>query len=130
MESIDRERQLKTPKINFNYETGILLLEGVSIPENTVDFYSEPVQWLKDYVEKPKDKTVFDVKLEYFNTSTSVILLNLFRLLAKLVQNSDLVINWYFEEDDIEMDEAGQDYAKMMEGTGTIFNIIEVDSFD
>lgn len=125
MNNIFIEKAVKTPLISFDFENGIFKLEGVSVPENTVEFYNPLVYALKEYVENPREKTVFDIKLEYFNTSTSVILLNIFRILASL--NKDvLIINWYYEEEDLEMLEAGEDYGNMVNAT---FNIIPVESF-
>lgn len=125
MNNIYLEKAIKTPLISFNYNDGRLLIEGVSVPENTVDFYNPIVFWLRDYVQNPKPHTTFDLKLEYFNTSTSVVLLNIFRTLSELGEDK-LTINWHYEEDDIEMEEAGQDYSNMVSAK---FNIIPVDSF-
>lgn len=126
MNNIFIDKALKTPLISFDFDNGAFRIEGVSVPENTVEFYNPVVYALKEYVENPKDKTVFDIKLEYFNTSTSVILLNIFRILANLSKDM-LTINWYYEEEDLEMLEAGEDYGNMVNAT---FNIIPVESFD
>lgn len=125
MNNIYIDKTIKTPLISLNYDTGHFLIEGVSVPENTVDFFNPIVYWLREYVQKPKEQTVFDLKLEYFNTSTSVILLNIFRTLSELGKEK-LTINWHYEEDDVEMEEAGQDYSSMVDAK---FNIIPVDSF-
>ncbi|CAG5082533.1 DUF1987 domain-containing protein [Parvicella tangerina] len=126
MNNIFIDKAVKTPLISFDFDKGVFKIEGVSVPENTVEFYNPIVYALKEYVENPKDKTVFDIKLEYFNTSTSVILLNIFRVLSNLSKDK-LTINWYYEEEDLEMLEAGEDYGNMVNAT---FNIIAVDSFD
>ncbi|MCB9197383.1 MAG: DUF1987 domain-containing protein, partial [Flavobacteriales bacterium] len=102
MNNIFIERAVKTPLISFDFDNGMFKIEGVSVPENTVEFYNPIVYALKDYVDSPKEKTVFDIKLEYFNTSTSVILLNIFRTLSNLDKDR-LTINWYYEEEDLEM---------------------------
>lgn len=127
MNNILIERAVKTPLVSFDFDQGEFKLEGVSVPENTVQFYNPLVFALKEYVENPKgNKTTLDIKLEYFNTSTSVILLNIFRILTALDQSS-LTINWYYEEEDLEMLEAGEDFSNML---GAKFNIIAVESFN
>lgn len=121
MENIFVEQDLKTPKLDFNFENGDLLIEGISVPENTIEFFSQFIFLIKEYVQIPK-KTTFNVKLEYFNTSTSVVLLNMMRELILL--GSDLLtINWFYETGDIEMKEVGEDYSKML---GFDFNILEM----
>ena len=97
MERINIEGGIKVPKLQCDAETGVILIEGVSVPENTVDFYHPVVFWMQEYVKNPQEMTIFNLRLEYFNTSTSVILLNMFRVLSPLGAKK-LTINWFFEE--------------------------------
>ena len=125
MENLVIEKTLKTPGVLFDYSKGFLLIEGISIPEDTVEFYKPVMDWLKAYKEHPRPKTTLTLKLEYFNTSTSVILLNIFKVFGQ-IENSELLINWYYEEDDVEMEEVGEDYQNIVK---TPFNMIAVESF-
>jgi hypothetical protein len=69
--------------------------------------------------------TEVDVKLEYFNTSSSKCILDLFKQLEKLnQQNTEVKINWYYEEDDEDMAEAGEDYDAIID---LPFKMIEVE---
>ena len=124
MEDILIDRTNKTPEVHFNYEKGELFLGGISIPENTVDFYHKLMYWITQYSREPKQKTTVIVKFEYFNTSTSVVLLNIFRMLSDT--KTELEINWYYEEDDTEMLEVGNDYERMLDIN---YNLIAIDSF-
>ena len=81
--------------------------------------------WIDSYGKEPKGETVVDVKLEYFNTSSSKCILDLFKKLEGISGSKTAVtVNWYFEEDDEDMEEAGQDYQAII---GLPFNIIEVE---
>ena len=66
MKNIVIEPSLKTPTINFNGASGILEIEGRSIPENSVEFYRPVLEWLDIYSESPATSTQFIFKLEYF----------------------------------------------------------------
>jgi len=125
MENIIIEQTTKTPRVDFNADTGVLLLKGISVPENTVDFYHALVYWLNEYGANPAKETKLELKLEYFNTSTSVVLLNMFKILAE-IKNSNVSIDWYYESDDMEMEEVGVDFANMVDAN---FNLIAVESF-
>lgn len=125
MENLIIEKTIKTPGVSFNYSIGELLIEGISIPENTVDFYKVVMDWIQSYITKSQTSTVLTLKLEYFNTSTSVILLNIFQLFSQ-IQNSNLKIVWYFEEDDVEMEEVGEDYQNIVK---IPFDLIAIESF-
>lgn len=115
MDSIFIEGTPKTPNINFDGEKGALLLKGRSIPENSIEFYKPLVDWLENYSGTPQPKTVCDVQLEYFNTSSSKCLLDLFKKMENMNSNgNEIIINWYYEEDDEDMLEAGEDYQSII----------------
>jgi len=125
MENIILEGTPKTPAVNFNTSEGKLELKGRSIPENSVEFYSSLNEWIENYGKAPQETTIFDVKLEYFNTSSSKCILDLFKLLESINgKGTEVKVNWYFEEDDEDMEEAGEDYQAIIH---LPFNLIEVE---
>lgn len=125
MENLHLEGSAKTPAIDFDSLTGILELRGRSIPENSIEFFKPLNDWLDEYGVAPKKSTQINVKLEYFNTSSSKCILDFFKRLEKLNGGStDVFVNWYFERDDEDMEEAGEDYQAIV---GLPFEIIEVD---
>jgi SiaC family regulatory phosphoprotein len=123
MENFYLEETSKTPKLSFDQKTGKFLMSGRSIPENSIEFYRPLFEWLDDYVKIPSDKTIFDIKLEYFNTSSSKCLVEIFRRLEKISDNS-VVINWFYEEDDEDMQESGEDFKEIID-IPIIMNVIE-----
>ncbi len=112
MNNLKLEPTNKTPLIDCNAEVGKLELEGRSIPENSADFFQPVYEWIENYIEKPCQKTIFEVKLEYFNTSSSKCILTMLKKLERLHSSgkSSVEIHWFFEEDDEDMQEAGQDF--------------------
>ncbi len=115
MESIRIEKTRKTPDVTFNAETDVIQIEGKSIPENSIEFYKPLVDWIEEYGTSPKEKTEVNIKLEYFNTSSSKCILDVFKKLETIFKDEkDVVINWYYEEDDEDMLEAGEDYQSIL----------------
>ena len=124
MESINIDGTPKTPDVQFDGEKGALLLKGRSIPENSIEFYKPLVDWLDSYSGTPQPKTVCEIQLEYFNTSSSKCLLDLFKKMETMNKNgNEIVINWYYEEDDEDMLEAGEDYQSIID---VPFKMIEI----
>ncbi|GAB3336884.1 DUF1987 domain-containing protein [Marivirga atlantica] len=112
MEAYYLEATPKTPKLDFNPAADTFLISGRSIPENSIEFYKPLLDWLDDYVNNPKDSTNFEVKLEYFNTSSSKCLVEIFRKLEKIPQTGkELSVDWYFDED---MQESGEDFKEII----------------
>ena len=115
MNSLIIEGSPKTPNINFDGNEGSFLISGRSIPENSLDFYKPILEWLDAYIGEPKELTTVDIRLEYFNTSSSKCLLDVFKKLETLYKRGQKVsVNWCYESDDEDMLEAGEDYQSII----------------
>jgi len=124
MEPISIEGTAKTPTVKFNSENGVIEIKGRSIPENSVEFYKPLVDWLEEYKKNPLPKTLVNIQLEYFNTSSSKCILDVFKKLEAIQKGKNEVeINWYYEEDDEDMLEAGEDYESIIR---VPFKMIEI----
>ena len=117
------ERTVKTPHIRFDATSGNFELSGKSIPENSVLFYKPLFEWLDNYIQKPVPKTTLDIQLDYFNTSSSKCIVDLFKKLESISKNGkgEVVINWSYDENDEDMQEAGEDYQSIIK---TTFNLV------
>ena len=116
-------KSANTPGITFNPETGIMKIEGRSIPENPGDFFDPIIEWLEDYFNKATEVTRFDLNLEYVNSGSSKYLLGIFRILKKKHdEGKNCSINWYYEEDDEAIYSLGEHYKNTVK---IPFNLIE-----
>lgn len=126
MEPIYIDGTPKTPTIRFDASQGIFEITGRSIPENSVEFYKPLVDWLERYKESPLEKTVVHVKLEYFNTSSSKCILDVFKKLEAIHKaKNEVEVHWYYEEDDEDMLEAGEDYESIIRVPFKMIEIVE-----
>ncbi|MDR2927608.1 MAG: DUF1987 domain-containing protein [Cytophagaceae bacterium] len=115
METIIREGSPKTPYVRLDGGNGVIEIKGRSIPENSVEFYKPLIEWLDKYGNSPLELTSVNVQLEYFNTSSSKCILDIFKKLELTHKKGNKVeINWYYEEDDEDMFEAGEDYQSII----------------
>lgn len=122
MENITLQDSPKTPSVKFSAENGTLELKGRSIPENSLEFYKPLIDWVDAYGKAAKPETNVHVQLEYFNTSSSKCLLDLFKRLENV--SGKVTIHWYYEHDDEDMLEAGEDYEAII---SVPFKMIEVE---
>ena len=115
MEGITIEGTPKTPTINFDIATGHLEIKGRSIPENSIEFYKPIVELLDRYAAQPQANTNVKIQLEYFNTSSSKCILDIFKKLEAIHKAGNAtIINWHYEQDDEDMLEAGEDYQAII----------------
>lgn len=105
----------ETPTVIFNGDTGVFELIGKSLPEDVKEFYNPILKWLGEYSENPKPKTILKMRMEYFNTASSKMILEVFEVLESLhEQGNNVVIQWNYNEDDEDMLDAGTDYSEML----------------
>ncbi len=112
-----------SPSVDFDAETGICEIKGESFFEETAKFYAPLLAWIKDYMKTGKPIT-FNIKLTYFNTSTSKWILNILHALREYQENGHKVtVNWYYLKDDFDMIEEIEDYQS---DAGISINKIEI----
>ena len=109
----------KTPTVHFDGETGQLELRGRSIPENSIEFYKPLIDWVDAYARAPKPSTRLRVQLEYFNTSSSKCILDLFKKLeAVRSSGNEVTVFWHYEADDEDMLEADRPFIEALQRLG------------
>ncbi len=116
----------KTPKINFNSFSGDFFISGISVPENSKGFYDPIIIWIKEYVKSPTESTKIEFKLSYVNTSSLQFIYDLLMLLNGINGDSSKVsVDWYHLEEDIDMQEMGEDFR---EAINVEFNFFAVEN--
>lgn len=124
-EVVTIEATSKTPYIKLDKANGLIEISGISIPENTKEFYWNFNRWLAEYSAQPAPKTVVKISLMYMNSSSTVVITRMLMLLDELIGlKTNVLIDWYYEEDDLEMQEIGQYYNDTMKCQ---INLHEVD---
>ena len=112
MEILNLEGTEDTPKIILDKKNGIFEISGRSLPEDSAEFYRPVLEWIGKYAEGANPVTEFVFKLEYFNTASSKLILD---VLSALEDIKGMKILWYFLEDDEDMEEAGQEFSELVE---------------
>lgn len=133
MENLHLEPTQNTPLINCDTKTNTISIEGESRPENVRAFYANLFEWIDNYekllyyavsLSTNEKKIQLNFKLEYFNSSSLKIFMEIIDKLQKTEKGSDkikLEINWYYAEDDEDILDSGKEFEKM---TGAKMNFI------
>lgn len=113
------------PEVNFDASTGVCEIMGESYMEEAYKFYTPILNWLKNYALKDGNPVVLNVKLTYFNTNSSRLLLDLLDILKKSLDAGNQVeINWYYESDDPDVKEEVEDFEIE---TGLTINMVPME---
>ncbi len=116
METINLKGTDDTPAVVLDAGNNIFELSGRSMPEDVEAFYDPIIQWLEKYAENANNKTEFVFKMKYFNTASSKMILDILMILEELTESGkEVLVKWYFPEQDEDMEEAGEEYADIVE---------------
>ncbi len=116
MQAIKIKGSDDTPNVILDKDNGIFEISGRSLPEDVAAFYEPILEWLEEYADSPLDKTVFNFKLEYFNTASSKLLLDVLLKLEDMFDDGkEIMVRWHYPDDDEDMEEAGEEYADIVE---------------
>jgi hypothetical protein len=116
MEAIKIKGTEDTPTVVLDAAEDVLEISGRSLPEDVSNFYGPILNWLSEYSKTPKPKTTFNFKLVYFNTASSKLILDILMKLEDLhKKGNEVLVKWYYPEDDEDMQEAGNEYADIVE---------------
>ncbi|MGL4599079.1 MAG: DUF1987 domain-containing protein [Bacteroidia bacterium] len=116
MDAIHIQGTEDTPTISFDSAQKTMTISGRSIPEDVRGFYQPVFQWLEQIRAVKLDTLTLEVKLEYFNTASSKILLDVFLSLEEYHETTGAAVKicWFAEEGDDDMSEAGEEYKDLV----------------
>jgi hypothetical protein len=112
-----------SPEIIMNPD-GIIKIRGRSIHENATEFYDPVNTWITEYIKDPADVTCVDMILEYFNSASAKIFIQLLQKLTYVqLKNKKFIFNWYYEDGDEDILERGEYFSSILE---VEFNFIKI----
>lgn len=116
MDVISIKGTQETPEVLLDSSKGVFELSGKSLPEDVKEFYNPILKWFDEYSKSPNKQTILKIKMDYFNTASSKMILELFEVVQKVhASGNETIIEWYYQEDDEDMQDAGQDYSDLIE---------------
>ena len=106
----------ESPGINFDKQNNKFMIFGKSFPEEAKRFFDPALMWLEEYLQNPNEETIFEIRLDYYNSATSTMLLEILYMLEKIVKAGKKVkVRWNYLEIDDDMLDAGKEYEEMLE---------------
>ncbi len=116
MDKIFLEGTEDTPKIMLNADSGIYEISGRSLPEDSAEFYKPVLNWLEGLKTSGIKSVDFEFKLEYFNTASSKLILDVLTKLENCKEaGMEVRILWFHRDDDEDMQEAGEEFSELVE---------------
>ncbi len=110
-----------SPKVILDPEKKIYNISGESRPPDVREFYGQILSWMDEFsfyllnYGDMKDPVIFNFNLEYFNSSSGKLILDICKVLADLRSKGfNISLKWHFEKDDLDMLEVGKEISKIV----------------
>jgi hypothetical protein len=115
-----------TPEVHLSPKDNIFIIRGISSPEDVRAMYYPVIEWVKNYVNEliEAKNCVYTLhsplrlktELMYFNSSSAKFLYDIFLEMKRLIPAGiPYVVEWIYDEEDIDLKEAGADIALLVE---------------
>ena len=115
-EQIEVEGTDRTPHTVLNQPKGEIIFRGHSLPEDTGAFYNPIKEWMKNYIDNAPETTHLSFDLEYFNSSSFKLLLEIINVISRLkIKEKELKTTWYYKEGDDDMFESGKQLEDLLD---------------
>lgn len=110
---LEREKATSTPYVLIDEEKSYMKMEGKCFHEKTAEFFKEITDWLDEYLETNFGTFTFDNEINYFNSSTTKLLLN---MMLKMDDHSTpknkIIVNWITTKKNDIMIECFEDFQE------------------
>jgi hypothetical protein len=115
-----------SPEINFSPAENVFIIHGTSSPEDVRAMYYPVIEWTRIFIDdvldgeykifKPGNPLDFKIDLSYFNSSSAKFFYDILMEMQRLIKAGIPVkVTWYYDEEDIDMKEAGLDISQLVE---------------
>ena len=120
---LEKEKTTSTPYVLVDEGNSYLKLEGRCFHENAGAFFKEINDWLDGYLSTDFKTFTFDNELNYFNSSTTKLLLDMLLKMDKHSSDENkVIVNWITTDDNEIMIECGEDFQEELEALE--FNLV------
>lgn len=127
MESLIIQGDEVSPSVDFNAQTGRLVMRGVAIPEDVREMFAPVKDWVLSYLKSPQPATELIFYFEYLNTAATKMVFELGDMLSELHGREDCRVKvvWQYTRGDLEMHELGEE---MIDEFVCLTEVVAVDS--
>jgi hypothetical protein len=105
------------PKMVFDKDNGIFLIEGRSLPEDSDAEYKSVFEWLDEYAKEPNPETRLVFNLEYYNSASLRKFADMLKKLKQIGEETGTAVSavWYYEDGDESSLENAEDLASSID---------------
>jgi len=125
MQELIIEPERRTPAIRFSPDENVFYIRGTSSPEDVHKLYYPVIEWVNKFIKEilkdgckifnNENPLRFKFDLDYFNSSSTKFFFDMLTEFKKLPVGFPFIVEWYYDQEDTDMKEAGVDFSKLLE---------------
>ncbi len=113
---LEIKRTEDAPYVFMDAEEGFIEIRGKSYPPDVSTFFEPVLNWLDAYKTQGQKEINLHLILEYFNTASSKLILDILYKLEEIDQlGNKVTVSWYYPEDDEEILDLGEEYEGLVD---------------
>jgi SiaC family regulatory phosphoprotein len=102
-----------TPSVDGKWETGVLVMQGDSYPENSYELFGQVIEWVKRFLSKHNRPIHLELSLLYLNTSSVKAMMDIFDLLDEAHRAGRAVhVRWNYERGNERVAELAEEFRE------------------
>jgi len=87
-----------TPEIIADWDAGLVSMAGDSYPENSFEFFTSTIEWIKTYLAEAQRPLHLELRLIYLNTSSVKAMMDIFDMLEEAHARGRAVsVDWLYD---------------------------------
>jgi len=115
MDIIRIEKTNNTPSIFIDEANMLCRIQGASFPEDAYEVYQHVLDWLDKIKDRLDTKLIVEFDYDFLNSISHKKVWQILHELKTMQSNrKDVAVTWYYEENDEDIMEAGEDLAELM----------------
>ena len=105
-----------SPEVLLIPENGHLTIRGRSYMEDTLPFYTDILEWSREYFKKPQPHTTLELEFEYINSASHRMIMDIIGEFNKyFIMGHDVEVVWNYHHSDESLAEMGEDIQEMFD---------------
>ena len=104
--------EFKEPKVEKDFEKGIISISGISMMEDAMSFYNPLKLWVSEFLAVSKS-IIFDFNLEYFNSSSAKQLIQLISISEEDNFNGKVI--WRYPNEESILHDRGKELEAILD---------------
>ncbi len=111
MNSIYLDGNKRLPMVILDKGIEKFEISGISNHSDASEYFEPVIKWIDEYTHNPLKKTIFEFKMDYYDSVSSLMIFKIMQKLQNLKDSGkDVLVKWFYADNDESMIETGYDF--------------------